>query len=233
MKTLEIDGLGNFRNNPAFYKLVQRFDCDITSICMNGSELNDKEKLKAINELFKRSTKLSKFSYYKAPISNTSPYSEINLKQIYNVIKGQYYKNRTNQLRAIKNCIEAREFKNKEFEYVTFSGRFSRRKVEDLIKQSGYICFDFDDINDLESTKANLKSDPYTQLLFTSPSGNGLKWIIKVKLSEGSHLEFFNGIKSYVKNKYDLAPDESAKDLSRACFVCYDPSAFINPEILK
>ena len=41
------------------------------------------------------------FSFFKAPISNTKPHKVVSLLQIYNAIKGDYYKDRTQKLRAI------------------------------------------------------------------------------------------------------------------------------------
>jgi hypothetical protein len=67
------------------------------------------------------------FSFFKAPISNTKPHKAVSLLQIYNAIKGDYYKNRTEKLRAISDVAQSRKFKAANFDYCTFSGTFESR----------------------------------------------------------------------------------------------------------
>jgi hypothetical protein len=51
------------------------------------------------------------FSFFKAPISNTKPHKAVSLLLIYNTIKGDFYKDRTEKLRAISDVAQARKFK--------------------------------------------------------------------------------------------------------------------------
>ena len=71
-----------------------------------------------------------------------------------------------------------------------------------------------------------------TELLFRSPSGDGLKWIIRINTAEVSHAEYFNAVANYLRLTYGLEADKSGKDVSRACFLPYDPEAYINPKNL-
>ncbi len=57
--------------------------------------------------------------------------------------------------------------------------------------------------------------------MFLSPSGNGLKLLFKI--DPELHLASFKGIEKYLKETYDLSADPSGKDVSRACFISYDP----------
>lgn len=65
-------------------------------------------------------------------------------------------------------------------------------------------------------------------LFITSPSGKGLKWIIRIDISEISHAEYFKAVANYLSFTYNIKVDQSGKDVSRACFLSYDPTAFIN-----
>ena len=123
-----------------------------------------------------------KFSSYKEPITNTMPYKNISLTDVHNAISGTYFKKQTEQLRLISEKNENRKFKATHFPYVTFSGTFSKRNEKDLIKHSGLIAIDFDHLEDVETTKLQLLKDVHfpTELLFVSPNGNGLKWIISI-----------------------------------------------------
>lgn len=172
------------------------------------------------------------FSYFSKPISNIRPKKTIDLYDLYNEIKGTRYIESTETLRQIKDSKEARKYKSLNFDYVTFSGTFSKRNDKELIKHSGLLTLDFDHINDLTVLRDALLSDPYieTEMLFTSPSGHGIKWIIQVDLSEVNHQEYFKAVSNYIIQTYGLEVDQSGKDISRACFLSYDPKVYINPK---
>ncbi len=72
-----------------------------------------------------------------------------------------------------------------------------------------------------------------TELLFVSPSGDGLKWIISIDITEATHQNFFQAIANYIKEVYQLEVDKSGKDISRACFLPHDPEVYINPKYLN
>ncbi len=175
------------------------------------------------------------FSFFKAPISNIKPRKTVNLRQIHKAIKGGYYKECTQKLRAITDVARARNFKARNFDYCTFSGIFSARNEKSIIKHSGLLCIDFDHLQTVDLLRNQLLQDEYfdTQLLFVSPSGNGLKWIIEIDINETSHGDYFNAVANYIRVTYNVEVDKSGKDTSRACFLSHDPNAFINPQILK
>ncbi len=175
------------------------------------------------------------FSFFKAPISNTKPHKAVSLLQIYNAIVGNYYKTNTEKLRAISDVGQTRKFKAQNFDYCTFSGVFTTRNDKALIKHSGLLCIDFDHLNSIETLFDRLLKDDYfdTQLLFRSPSGDGLKWIIPIDTTEITHSDYFVAVANYIQQSYGVAVDKSGRDISRACFLPHDPQAFINPLYLK
>jgi len=188
------------------------------------------------------------FSFFKSPITNTKPHKTVNLLQIYNAIKGDYYKERTEKLHAISNVRQARKFKAANFDYCTFSGTFTTRNDKALITHSGLLCIDFDHLNPLNNLEIlfnNLLQDEYfdTQLLFRSPSGDGLKWIIQIpttlsaldnldNLKTFHHAQYFTAIANYISQTYGVAVDKSGRDISRACFLPHDPNAYINSQLI-
>lgn len=175
------------------------------------------------------------FSVFKHPVSNIFPEKEISLIEVYLAIKSTIYKDRTNYLRSLKDKDQIRKYKAAEFDYVTFSGTFTRRNDKALVKHSGLLTIDFDHISNIPELKVKLLNDEYfeTELLFVSPSGEGLKWIIAIDLNECSHQEWFQAVSNYIKSSYQLEVDQSGKDISRACFLPYDPEVYINPVYLK
>jgi hypothetical protein len=175
------------------------------------------------------------FSFFKAPITNTTPHSQATLRQIYNAIKGNYYKERTEKLRAISGGEVARQFKATNFDYCTFSGQFTTRNDKALIKHSGLLCVDFDHLNNVETLFNSLLKDEYfdTQLLFRSPSGDGLKWIIAIDTTSTTHSDYFAAVANYIKQTYGIEVDKSGRDISRACFLPHDSQAYINPNLIS
>ncbi len=178
---------------------------------------------------------LVRFSFFKAPVTNITPHKEITLLDVYHYVKGRYAQETTEALRGIKDEKRAKLYKRTHFHYCTFSGIFSTRADENLIEHSGLLCVDFDHIPTWQDLHDALLKDPYfeTQMLFRSPSGDGLKWIIPVDLTETSHKDYFLAVAAYCKSTYGYEPDQNCKDVSRACFLPYDPDIFINPELLS
>ncbi len=172
-------------------------------------------------------------SYFKAPISNTRPFMSMTVGEIYQIITSNNARTQTETLREYLKTDKkrARLYKAVNFDYATFCGEFSSRHNDRCIKTSGLLCLDFDHVEGLEGLFERLIEDPYfeTALLFRSPSGDGLKWIIEAEPIKLSRTEYFKAIASYVRKTYSVEVDSSGKDLARACFIPYDPNAYINP----
>ena len=185
------------------------------------------------------------FSIFRRPVTNKHPYQVVNLIDVFNYIISDFAKDRTNELRTIKDDRYRRQYKANKFDYCTFSGIFSVRTDKAIIQHSGLICLDFDHLKDVEAIFEALKEDTYfeTLLLFRSPSGDGLKWVISFHDSyfrygkDGEsysdyQVRFFAGLYNYIFNHYDVEVDRSCRNLSRACFLPHDPAAYLNPSLL-
>src|ERR1035437_5024801 len=109
------------------------------------------------------------------------------------------------------------------FSAITFGGTFGGTgKSEELLEMSGLIVLDFDHVERLEEVRQELENDIQTYLLFISPSGDGLKVIVKHNLKD--HLKWqylYQELEEYFANKYYLVTDKSGKDISRMCYVPY------------
>lgn len=129
---------------------------------------------------------------------------------------------------------ETRKYKASNFNYVTFSGTFLKRNDKALISNSGLLVIDFNHIDDIDSLKESLLQDEYfeTKLLFTSPSGDCLKWIIPIDLTKAKHQDYFRTVANYIKHTYQMEIDQSGKDVSRACFISHDEAVYINPKYI-
>jgi hypothetical protein len=180
-------------------------------------------------------TTYQRFSFFEQPVTNTQPRKNITLKDAFRAITSDYLKEPTLQLRSITDKDENRKFKATHFSYVCFSGTFTQRNEKALIQHSGLIAIDFDHLEDVEAVKLQLLKDPHftTQLLFISPNGNGIKWIIEIEVSEKyPHETWFHVLNNYIQQTHSLEIDKACKDVSRATFLCYDAECWIHPKYM-
>lgn len=193
----------------------------------------DEEETKVeVPEIIKPSPPV--FSYFQKPVTNTKPTGQVSLVEVYHLIKGNDFATCTSTLRQMSEAKEARKYKAFNFDYVTFSGTFSKRNDANLQKHSGLLTIDFDHVEDIAKLKSSLLNDHYfeTELLFVSPSGDGLKWVIPIDLIKVKHQDYFKAVANYVSHTYQIEIDQSGKDISRACFLPHDKDIFINPKYL-
>ena len=109
-----------------------------------------------------------------------------------------------------------------------FSGLFEGRKDEDLKEHSGVIVLDFDHI-DVANSKNALATDEYILSCWVSPSGDGLKALVKIAQPR-KHRDHFRAIASYMDRQYGLEVDSTGQNESRLCFESYDPEIIINED---
>lgn len=179
------------------------------------------------------------FSFFRAPAQSVKPLKSADVKGIYEYITlYQPAMKATHELRDITDEKEARKYKATHFDFACFSGLFSYRKDEYLVQHSSLLCIDLDHVGNymqLWSLRERLIEDPHftTWLLFTSPSGDGLKWVIEIDLSKCDHKTWFRALQNYVRVTYGLEADEKCVNVSRACFLPHDSSCYVHPSILQ
>ena len=121
--------------------------------------------------------------------------------------------------------------KKKELPVVCFSGEFSSRADDALFEHSGFIVLDFDHV-DVDATKTSLATDDFIHSCWTSPSGNGIKALVRITNPE-RHRDHFRALVTYFDKQYGLEVDQSGINESRACFESYDPDIIIKDEYKK
>lgn len=132
------------------------------------------------------------------------------------------------RIRQEKNKSERNEIK-KQLPAICFSGKFNKRSDSSIIEHSGLICLDFDGYQkqkDLLQDKDMLSKNKYVYSVFISPSGNGLKALIKIPYDPENHTNYFNSLEKYFNSPYF---DKTSKNISRVCYESYDPLLHINP----
>ena len=115
---------------------------------------------------------------------------------------------------------------------VTFGGTFTRRAADCLQAVSGYMICDIDNILDVEGVKELVAADEHVKAAFISPSGNGVKFLAAVPAAAdaAAFSRMFPHVSAYFFDTYGLDLDKSGSDVSRLCFLSYDPTLLVNPD---
>ena len=153
----------------------------------------------------------------------------IGIDKILARIKDGKSKELVKSIRLETDKKERNELK-KNLPAVCFSGTFNKRSDDSLIEHSGFICLDFDGYEKKKlmlEEKENFTKDKFIYSVFISPSGNGLKVIVKIPASEESHVNYFLALENYFDSPYF---DKTCKNLSRVCYESYDPMIYINED---
>ena len=131
-------------------------------------------------------------------------------------------------------------YKEKELPAVTFSGTFpkGKRKAQHLIRHSSLITIDIDGLlpSQIPDLLAELSQMQHVVLAFISPSGLGIKMIVRVDpipLNDLEHkgayqacLDFFEPLAT----EYEFEVDTIGKDCSRLCYLSHDPLAIFHTD---
>lgn len=90
-----------------------------------------------------------------------------------------------------------KEFRNRlkqNLPAVCFSGMFTKRSDDSITEHSGLICLDFDGYKtkkDMIEEKERISKNKYTMSVFVSPSGLGLKVLVKIPQEPENHKAYF------------------------------------------
>ena len=153
----------------------------------------------------------------------------VSLEKVINRIKNGDSIELINKIRSSKNKTEIDTLK-KSLPCVLFNGTFSERNSNSLIKHSGLMIVDFDKYpsdNEMFSHFELLKQNNHFILLFISPSGTGIKGVVKVsnELDKITHPKIFTQFQDDFNFDYW---DKSNSNVDRVCFESYDPNIYVN-----
>jgi VirE N-terminal domain len=160
-------------------------------------------------------------------IKDTSTPFHRDVLSILQRVKDGSSKDLVKKIRSEKNKTERNELK-KQLPAICFSGTFNKRNDSALIEHSGLMCLDFDGYEKQKSLledKENLSKNKFVYSVFVSPSGNGLKVLVKIPADAENHQNYFNSLEKYFNSPYF---DKTSKNISRVCYESYDPLIHIN-----
>lgn len=112
---------------------------------------------------------------------------------------------------------------------ITFGGVFKQRNKKGLLEHSGLTVIDFDGYPDNETLLEQfneIKKNKHIVSLFISPSGKGLKGVVRIpKCNAIDHEKYF---KTFAKEFDYPYFDKSNCNVDRVCYESFDPDIYIN-----
>lgn len=105
-----------------------------------------------------------------------------------------------------------------------------------MLSHSGAVQVDLDHLgNRLAVLRTNLVKEPSLAALFLSPSGHGLKLIVRIAelsnpLDKAEHRSAVEAVNFYLSECYGLEPDPSCKNVNRHCLISADASVYSSPD---
>lgn len=131
---------------------------------------------------------------------------------------------------------------------VLCEGGHSKTKIK---KYTNLFCGDIDNLKSEEeaiSIKKLISSNSCVALCFISPSGKGVKFVLRLKTMprpenilknendenrftklDNYHKAWFTIISNDIKEKYNIELDTQCSNVNRLCYISYDPEVYFNP----
>jgi len=167
----------------------------------------------------------------------TPPDAEFTVKEVLDFIKKGRYASEITYLRTYLNNGDTEKYDSfkRRLPGVTFCATFNeKRKRDDLRDYNQLIVIDIDKLSqeELISVKEQLLNDHFVSCFWESPSQKGVKGIVQLdynfSLAESdinaSHKHAFANLITYFSKNYGVNLDISGSDITRLCFLSYDPN---------
>lgn len=143
-------------------------------------------------------------------------------------IRTGYWADQITALRAADK--PAREQMKRALPAVMLSGSTrGGHKATDVLEHSGLLQIDFDHVGNAAALRDRIGKDQYILAAWISPSGDGVKAIMRIPPDIARHKDAFHAAADYMDRTYAHKIDPSCSDVSRLCFVSHDPALVYNP----
>jgi len=166
-------------------------------------------------------------SIFKKVTDTSTPYNK-SVMYCLDRIKTGKSKDAVLKIRSLENKDDQKPIKS-NLPGVCFNGTFEHRKVSGLTQRSGLIILDFDNMSDFDTAikyKLELIKDEFVFAAWISPSGKGVKVLVKIP-TDNLFKGYFDALKIHFDSDYW---DNSGSNIDRFCFESYDPDIYINTE---
>lgn len=180
-------------------------------------------------------TPLSKIFVSKYAVSSLKLETNVSLLTELENFKSGFYKEKIDACRAKFNDGDLMGYKNlkSKLPALTFCGIFQNgHSTLNLRTYNNVFIIDVDKIPlaILPTITTAFAKDKYIFAYWLSPSGNGIKALIKTNSNPLIHKLVFDQLCVYFSKTYEINIDKSGGDISRLCYVSYDKSLNLKEE---
>jgi len=168
-----------------------------------------------------------KVSVFKSVLDSANPFNKSVFYALDRIQTGKSKKT-VLEIRSKETKEEQNQIK-KSLPGVCFNGTFFNRSIKGLNKKSGLIILDFDGLASFEETvayKEQVCKDEYIFACWISPSGKGIKVLVKIPTT-GEHKGYFDSLEKHFKSEYW---DKSSSNVDRFCYESYDENLYLNAD---
>lgn len=141
--------------------------------------------------------------------------------------------NQIHQIRSEQDK-ERRSQLKKGLPVIMWQGIFNSRGKSGLKSLSGILCIDIDHKSEDELTglRNQLKKVPWVLAFFLSPSGDGLKVLVKSMVNTPDDYEnCYAQLIEIFQQSFQCQVDESCQEYAKACYASFDPDVYVNQEV--
>ena len=163
------------------------------------------------------------FSIFKNGKEVKNPF-DVSIDKVYNRIKIGHNKKIIDIIRAEPDKKQ-RSILKMQLPSITFSGTFSHREEKSIIKHSGLIVLDFDHVKNVFEFKKEIIKDEFVHMAFISPSGDGLKVIVRIPDNISTHKKSAAALSDHFR---EFESYDHFDDVCRLCFESFDPEIYYN-----
>lgn len=147
------------------------------------------------------------------------------LNDVLDGIQSGKWKRGIEEIRSLLRQEKKEDAKRKKEKLPSFYASGEADSPKTMKSHSGLIQMDFDGLGDeFPRLREKLPNDPHAAVVFTSPSGTGIKvlcWVGPVD-GEEEHERAFSAACAHYSNAYGVEPDLSCKNWNRHCLISSD-----------
>lgn len=168
--------------------------------------------------------------------------SAITVFKDFSETKKPYYSTVDKMLSRIKQCKiqkQIDELRNeqdkkkrtdlkKKLPCILWSGKFTERADKKIVEHSGFCVLDFDSVENLPEFKKSMAAYDFVYSAFISPSGDGLKVLVRIPANMAKHRGYYRGLRNVF-----LTLDSTSINESRICYESIDSEIYINTNAVE
>jgi len=150
-------------------------------------------------------------------------------------IKGNKWQGQVKSLRAKgREAAGYDDAKRKLPAFMVSGTTTGGHKAADVIEHSGLLQIDVDKVgaDKVSNLRDRIGDDKHILAAWISPSGDGVKAIIRIPASVSGHKPAFAAAVDYMRESFGVQIDEKCSDVGRLCFVSHDPDLVVNHDAI-